>query len=72
MAQKRKAYLLLEARRDEIAAILPPHLRGLLSRPSAEAVQQRKTADWFAAQTASARREQRRKRATTARKQDGK
>ena len=36
--RRRKAYLLIELDSDETESILPPHLRGLLSRPLIEPI----------------------------------
>ena len=73
MANKRKAYLLIELDADE-TAILPPHLRGMLSRPLVDPVHHQQPpaiqtrATWFP--TIEERRTQRRK-ARTANKSKG-
>ena len=58
--RKRKAYLVLELDADETSNILPPHLRGMLSRPLVEPVQTRteKPENWFL--TEQQKRERRR------------
>ena len=57
--KKRKAYLLLELDSDEIVN-LPPHLRGLLSRPLIEPIQERRVHDKPWCPTEQQKRERRR------------